>query len=293
MALQTCGLTVTRTQKELQPHGTLAFPCAGFDEWYDEKREIPWHWHEELEIVFVKSGALTLQVPAKRYRLEAGDGLVINANTLHAAQAAPHCALQSLVFHPRLITGDDDAIFAVKYLSPLIVDPAFDAVLLKKPENDGEIGRFLAAFAAYACAPPGFEFAVRAELSQLCLFLARRFPGESVADGTALYQDRKRLKKMLTYLHRHFADRIGLADIARAADIGTRECLRCFQRTIRVSPMQYLLKYRIMQGAALLRANPSQSVSEIALSCGFDSPSNFSKTFKRFYGCAPRAYKKQ
>ena len=85
---------------------------------------------------------------------------------------------------------------------------------------------------------------------------------------------------------------ISLSDIAGTADIGERECLRCFQKTIQLSPIQYLLKYRIMQGAEMLLCCPESSISDIALSCGFDSPSNFAATFKRFYNRTPREYRK-
>ena len=88
-------------------------------------------------------------------------------------------------------------------------------------------------------------------------------------------------------------DDIKLADIAKAADIGERECLRCFQKTIQLSPIQYVLKYRIIRGAEMLLHNPENSISEIATACGFESPSNFSKIFKRFYKCTPREYRKK
>lgn len=82
-----------------------------------------------------------------------------------------------------------------------------------------------------------------------------------------------------------------MSDISSSAGISERECLRCFQKTIQLSPIQYLLKYRIMQGAEMLLKNPADSISETAVFCGFDSPSNFAKTFKRFYNCTPREYR--
>lgn len=60
---------------------------------------------------------------------------------------------------------------------------------------------------------------------------------------------------------------------------------------MQLSPIQYLLKYRIMQGADFLLNNPANTISEISSLCGFDNPSNFSKMFKRFYNCSPREYR--
>ena len=103
--------------------------------------------------------------------------------------------------------------------------------------------------------------------------------------------DQIRIRNMLEYIHSHFPEPVTLPDIARAADIGEREALRCFKRNIQLSPMQYLLKYRVMQGADLLLKERGTSISQIALLCGFDSPSHFSKMFRRFYDCSPKEYR--
>ena len=56
--------------------------------------------------------------------------------------------------------------------------------------------------------------------------------------------------------------------------------------------MQYLIKYRVTQAASLLLKNPDKSIAEISIQCGFESPSNFSQMFKRYYRCTPREYRK-
>lgn len=48
-----------------------------------------------------------------------------------------------------------------------------------------------------------------------------------------------------------------------------------------------------MQGAEMLLENPANSIAEIEALCGFDSPSNFSKNFKRFYKYTPREFRNQ
>lgn len=294
MGIQKCGLNLNRMQKELQPHGTFDFPCAGYSEWYTDKSEpsIPWHWHEEIEMISMKNGTLHLQIPSKTYSLEKGDCFVVNSNILHCAAAAPQCELQSLVFHPNLIVGNSESVFATKYIFPLLSNTSFDGYVLKGNHHQNEISQFIRAFEALANDLPGFEFIVRENLSKICLFLYKQFEQEIAVGSTGLNQDTLRIQKMLDYIHLHFSDAIRLSDIAKAVDIGGRECLRCFQRTIQISPMQYLLKYRVMQGADILLKNPSKSISEAAALCGFDSPSNFSKMFKRFYNCSPRAYRK-
>jgi len=294
MGLQECGLNLNAEQQELMPHGTLDFPCAGYAEELSSPSgdEIPWHWHDELEIICVSSGQLRVQIPAKDCILTAGDCLVINSGVLHSAAAQPRCKLQSLVFSPLLLTGSKDSVFARKYISPLTGCRNFRAFLWDRETHSQEMTDFMLAFQALAREVPGFEFIVREKLSALCYTLCRQFAASLRNEALPLNQDDLRIQKMLELIRQKYAEEMTLAEIAAAADIGERECLRCFGRTIRLSPMQYLLKYRIMRGAEALLQDPSGSIAETAAGCGFDSPSNFSRLFRRYYNCTPREFRR-
>ncbi len=63
-----------------------------------------------------------------------------------------------------------------------------------------------------------------------------------------------------------------------------------FKQLVGESPMQYLTRVRLTKAAALLRTHPATLV-EVALSVGYDSEVAFSKTFKRYFGMAPGAYR--
>jgi len=292
MGLQKCTLNLNRAFKELQPHGTLEFPCAGYNKPYTDSADdvIVWHWHEELEIVYIKEGHLKLQIPGKTFHLTGGQGFVINSNILHFAVAEPYCELHSLVFHPLLITGNEDSVFARKYMTPLVKCTSFDGCLL---DGDSPTDHFTAAFSALSSDAPGCEFTVREHLSSIIFYLCQKYGQEIGGDCAEPDQDTIRIRKMLDYIHSHYSESLELAQIAKAADIGERECLRCFQRAIQISPMQYLLKYRITQGASMLLQNPGSSIAEVSSQCGFDSPSNFSQMFKRFFTCTPREYRRR
>ena len=294
MALQECGLNLDRGAKELQPHGSIGFPCAGYSSHHIERAEdaIPWHWHEEIEIIWVAEGQLRLKTPASSFLLSRGQTAAVNSNTLHYAAAAPECTLHSLVFSPLLITGNNESAFAGKYIRPLLSSHSFSGFLISEADNPQVSGWFNRAFEALANDEWGYEFIVRENLSRICLCLYRQFEPQMDAAAPHPDQDNLRIRKMLDFLHEHFACSLSLKEIAGAADISERECLRCFQKMLQVSPIQYLLKYRIMQGAKMLLADPSGSISEAAADCGFDSPSNFTKMFRRFYNCTPREYRR-
>lgn len=294
MALQECTLHQNQRLKELNPHGTLAFPCAGYSSVYTDNEEnaIPWHWHEDLEIIYMKEGRMELKIPSKTFYIEEGDAFAINSNVLHYGIGADYCHLYSLVFSPLLVSGSEESVFARKYMQPLLSCSSFTAMPLLRNEREDILRWFLNAFDAMQKEPPGFEFTVRENLSRICFFLSKEFEGTAGAHTSVQSQDSLRIRKMLEFIHKNFSADISLSDIAKSADIGERECLRCFQKTIQLSPIQYLLKYRIMQGAEMLLYCPELSISDIASSCGFDSPSNFAGTFKRFHNRTPREYRK-
>lgn len=294
MALQQCGLNTNRAARELQAHGTPNFPCAAYSLSLSEGPEeaVSWHWHEELEIIYIESGLFSARIPSASLCLSAGDCLVINGNVLHFGSALKPCRLSSLVFSPKLVTGGDPWVFGPKYMAPLISCPSFSARLLP---GDGPIPAaawFLEAFEALRDESFGFEFAVRENLSKICLELYRDFKEDMALPVGGQGRDERRLRAMLEFIHQNAREPVSLGQIAGAAGIGERECLRCFQKTIQLSPIQYLLKYRAMEGARLLLSEPASSISQVAADCGFDSPSNFSKIFKRFYKAAPRDYRR-
>lgn len=154
-------------------------------------------------------------------------------------------------FDPLLLTGNADSVYAEKYLTPLTTCCAFRAYQFACGEKEASARCFEDAFEALKMETPGFEFTVREKLSDLCYMLYLRFADSILRSDTALDMDDIRIRKMLDFIQSHFSEGITLDQIAEAADIGARECLHCFKRTISLSLVQYLLKYRVMQSAGL------------------------------------------
>lgn len=294
MALQKHGLNLNRVSKELQPHGTIEFPCAAYTSFHTERQEdmIPWHWHDEIELVYMAEGRMNVKTSSESFLLERGDMVAINSNILHSASAVGECRLCSLVFSPLLVAGNVSSVYAKKYIQPLISCHSFSGLFLGKEMKNPAVW-FGAAFESLMQESRGFEFTVRENLSRICFYLYEQYEQQIAEKGPKLNQDDLRIRRMLAFIHKNFADNLSLADISNAADISERECMRCFQKTIQISPIQYLLKCRIMQGAEMLLGEQGKSISEIAMNCGFNSPSNFTKFFRRYYNCTPREYRQR
>ena len=278
-------------RKERKPHGTLDFPCAIYTSSHTDCPcdAIAWHWHEEMEIIFIESGNLLLRVPGREYDVAAGELAFLNGNVLHYAIGNPACTLRSLVFSPVLL-GHPGSAFQKKYLRPLTEFPGF---LVWKSAGREDTQAFRTAFSALERNSFAYEFTVREQLSHIFLSCFRELRPQFGVPTANQSMDSIRMEKMLEFIQTHYPEAITAAEIANAAGLSQRECLRCFQRVMRESPIQYLLKYRLMQSAGKLRTMPDASIAEISAQCGFDYPSYYSAQFRRFYLCSPREYRKK
>ncbi|MEY8354459.1 helix-turn-helix domain-containing protein [Lachnospiraceae bacterium 54-53] len=87
-------------------------------------------------------------------------------------------------------------------------------------------------------------------------------------------------------------DRIRVQDIADYIGINRSYLTSIFKKKLRVSPQEYLMRFRLNIAAHQLAAT-SQSIQEIATSIGYDNPLTFSKIFKQEYGMSPRHFREE
>ena len=100
------------------------------------------------------------------------------------------------------------------------------------------------------------------------------------------YENSERLKKILRFIHAHYADRISLGDIAALIGLSRGECCRFFQKTVGQPLFRYLMAYRINKSIDLLLGT-DKGVAEIAYETGFNSQSYFTKCFKALKNVTP------
>lgn len=291
---QICDLRLAEDFRQLNPNGTLLFPCSCYnvDVRLNVAQEVPWHWHEEIEVIAIAQGRGLVQAGGESWLLETGDGIFVNTNTLHSVHLVDGglCQLHSLVFSADLLAGVPGSVFEQRYLRPMLRSPSRALPLRRDvPWQRDAVSAIEGAYQAFAAESFGWELLVRAELGRLWSLAAEHAaPSVPVVEESG---DTRRLKEMLHCIHEHYDRPITLEEVAAAANVGKRECLRCFQRTIGVTPIQYLLRFRIRQASRLL-AETDLPITEVALRCGFESPSYFALTFRRLTGRTPREHRR-
>ena len=298
MPVKNCPLNINTDKKEIANRGTPMFPCGGYFSSVGNHitQAIPWHWHEEIEVLVVCKGKLKLKLPGQSYLINTGEGAFINSGVLHSAvkNGEENCTIKSFVLHSSIISGMIESVFAQRYVNPLLHCSKLQGIHFNiyTDWHMEVVGYILDAFQLHQLEPFGFELLIRDKLSQVWFFIISNYQEILREQQTSHQLDSLRLKEMLTYIHTNYANQIKLHHIAEAATISERECLRCFKRVLGITPMKYLMRHRISVAAGFLE-NSSMNIAEISGSTGFDSPSYFSLEFKKIVEMTPREYRRK
>ena len=289
--MQNCEIKTNENNEELVQHGDYEFPCAVYFSDIDiyTASEIAWHWHKEIEIVVLYEGNVSLETAKESIILKKGDGVFINSEELHYFKKIgdEKCVLISYVFDKSLVIGDKGSIIERKYIEPLVQNKTLS--LFKISEK---LSRKLEeVFFEYEDKKFGVEINIRNILSSVLLEIIIENREKLIEKKTYKNLDSQRIKEMLDFIQKNYSNELTLKEIGESVFIGERETLRCFARTIGISPIEYLKKYRVKVAANLLTTT-DLPVTEICIQCGFNSPSYFSKSFQRVFNVTPREYRK-
>ena len=95
-----------------------------------------------------------------------------------------------------------------------------------------------------------------------------------------------RLSAVIQRMERNLEEPISPSVLAREVGMSTRQLERLFRRYVQRSPKRYYMELRLQKARNLLMQT-GMSVIEVALACGFTSPSHFSKCYRAHYGSTP------
>lgn len=271
---------------ESRQRGSLDFPLEYH--YLDESHpryQMPYHWHEEYEMLHVISGEFELTLDGGALLLGPGDVAFISAGQLHGG--VPHsCIYECIVFDMRLLLKCND------HCRQQISDIRHQRISLQAlyPAQDRIIRHTIPPmFRALHDQCPGYEL-----ITLGCLF---QFLGEAFKHGayqaTDPAQDDGRkvlqLKQVFELIESEYASPLTLADMAASVHMSPKYFCRFFKATTHRTPVDYLNYYRI-EAACNEIAATDRNLTAIALEAGFSSLNYFIRQFKRYKGVTPGQY---
>ena len=270
------------THLDRKQHGTLEFPVEYYYvDGQHPRYQMPFHWHNEWEILRVLDGTLQISLDDEQYSLGKGDVLLIRGGMLHGGEPE-NCIYECLVFD---LYGIFRTLEMVKpYLRPFYRQ----TYLPRNTEAAAIFGELLGAFSSGNGCP---ELETVAGLSRLFAWIRSSGQYEVQQPQAEAASTTDRIKPVLEYIETHYNVAVSLEDLAGVAGMNPKYFCRVFRSLTHHSPVEYLYFYRIEQAAQMLDST-DLSVTEVGNRCGFWESSYFTKVFKKYKATTPAAYRR-
>jgi AraC-like DNA-binding protein len=249
-----------------------------------------WHFHPEWEIVYVEGATGTRHIGDHISRYEGSDLVLISSNIPH------------LNFDYGVTTDCEQVVIQMS--------PAFMGMdLFNLPEMQGVRALFLKAHGAIAFGgetkrragemlkriPALDGFGQLMQLLGVFQILAGSKECEIIDARPVESHDNFKEQQRIKLLHRHvestYRERPDTHAAAALVNLSMAAFCRYFKRTTGLTYTDYVNKYRIDQARKLLLMD--RNVTETCFDCGFENLSHFNRTFKRFAGENPSAFRKK
>ena len=275
-------------------HGSKEYP---FHFYYDNLELfdfhcIEWHWHTEFEFVYVETGTVYFGISDKQFALSEGQGVFINSKILHRYFSQGNAIVPNFVLMPYFIAAQDSLIYQ-KYVLPIMASPMDYQIFSQDIPWQAQALSLMREMMAAQEKASDVELVNSYLIQKIWHILFQNTDVEHMGKKENYSaSSQARLQLMMQYIHQKFAYNISLSDIADQAKVSKSTALNLFQRYLGISPVTYLVNYRLQEAAKLL-ASTEKKVTVISKDTGFDSVDYFCKAFKKYYKLTPTEYRKK
>lgn len=287
-------ITTDETLRETVRHGNSSYPFAYYPEdiWQFDFHRVDWHWHHELEFLFVAKGTAICLVGTNKIELHQGCGLFINSSILHRFETQGSTFVPNIVFSPTLLAPESSLIYE-KYISPVINSSIEYQIFNPHTTWQNHVLQLLSQVFALQETDENNELCTIQLLFKIWDIMTKHIDlASSSSDLYRFNHKQARLQTMMQYIHDHYTEEITLETIAASASISKSGALHIFQSGIHISPVAYLIQYRLAQAAEQLYTT-QKSVSSIAEETGFASSGYFCRKFRQHYHMSPNEYRQK
>jgi len=249
-----------------------------------------WHYHPELELVYVKGGNGKRHIGSHLSYFQDGELVLIGSNLPHQG------------FTERIEGKESETV--IQFRSDFLGENFFNV-----PEMAGIASLFERALKGLS-----FRQNILEEVGEKIIALVEKDKFSQIlgllevlrdlsitedykvlnADGflmVAKPQDNDRLNRVLNHIKENFQDTISLTEICDMVGMTEPSFCRYFKKITAKTFTQFLNEYRLVHASKLL-AEKQISITEVCFESGFSNYSHFVERFKKFSGQSPSNYRK-
>lgn len=258
----------------------------------DEYEDYPAHWHTNPEIIMPTENIYTVECYNQIITLREGDIVLICPgciHTLYAPEKGRRIIFQADI-NPLRFMKEIETLVTI--ISPLIVitpedfPSIYDKVksLLLEIKNE-----YLSSSTSFS------EVSIYSKTLEIITLIgrSRAAAGMETPSPDAPRKQEEYIEKFIeicNYISTHCSDELNLEAVASMSGFSKFYFSRLFKQFTNVSFYKYVNQKRIEKAAKML-TEPNISITNVALSCGFESLSSFIRMFKIVKGCTPTEFR--
>ena len=277
--------------KENKPHGTKDDPFSTYHiENAGRSFQIPVHWHDEFEIIYVRSGFLAVSISGESYIGKTGDAFVVSPGNLHLMGSQTGTVdYYTFLFPLKYISFRTDDMLDEKLLEPLnsghlmicpivkdtakeLCEQLIEIYEAKKDESESKI-----------------TTQVRTKIILLQFILEMWKKGFVIENDTSGRNTVE--KEMVSYIQQNFTGKISLREFGEQFHLSEKYISRYFKEHFHITLSQYVTYLRLEHAKQLLQ-DTDIPVTDVAMQSGYQNVSYFIRSFQKAYAVSPLKYRK-
>lgn len=274
---------------EKKQRGRFDFPAESY--YVDPSHPqytMPFHWHMECEFIHIIKGSFPLSLGSETKQLQENECLFIPGGVIHGG-SPEDCIYECLVF-------DLEHFLHSTSISKEVTDRIINKSnrYQYSNENNPQCNNIvIEMFKVMKEKLPGYEYITTGLIWKFVgTIIQLHLYKENEKDEIKNDKRAEQMKNVLIRIKKDYASPITLNDLAGEAAMAPKYFCKIFRQVTGRTPIDYLNYYRIECACELL-CNTNSSVTEIALSCGFNDLSYFVKQFRRHKNISAKEYRKQ
>lgn len=282
--------TLKPTFEVIEPSFGSSFYYSKYDENANNKAHV-WHYHPEIELVFVNGGSGKRQIGSHVSYYTNGDLILIGSNLPHCGFTDDHTGNKNetvIQMKPYFLGLDFSSLQEIKGIQDLLQKAkagiAFSGEIknavgkrIESMENQLPFERLLSLIS------------VLKELENATEYKILNAEGFSLETQV---QDNDRINMVFNFVKDHFQEQISLEEIAAMSSMTVPSFCRYFKKITKKTFTKFVNEYRVVHASKLLAEKPI-TITEICYESGFNNFSHFNKLFKEFTGKSASQYRQE
>lgn len=254
---------------------------------------VPIHWHDEMELIYIKKGKGIINVDFTQHEVSAGTIALILPGQLHSIEQFENESMEyeNIIFHPNMLISKKTDTCNTDFFQPLL-SGSVSVPLLYTPDSPHypEIAACIDANDEISKTnPTGYQLFIKSQLFMFFFILFHKCSRKEPQKKN--YKSLEKMKLILKYIENNYMNKITIEEISHEVGLSQSHFMKYFKNTMGTSFIDYLNEYRLTMASRLLLSSDS-SILAIAEEVGFENLSYFNRTFKKRFGQTPREYRK-